>query len=214
METHKNKSPFNLPNEIFKDIYGYEGLYQISNYGRVKSIARVIFEKNGKKRKIKQTILTQKNNGRNYLSVGLNKNGVPIIHYVHRLAAKAFIINIKNKATVNHRDGNKFNNKIENLEWATYSENNKHSFDTGLKKPSRAMLGKKGSKSPFAKPVLQFDMDGKFIARFSSVVEATIFTGISAGNICGCCRNAIRKTATHSYVVRSAGGFIWKYALK
>ena len=109
--------------EKWKDVVGYEGLYKISNFGRVKG---------------KHRIKSQLDNGKGYLIVHLYKNGKPRWHLVHRLVAKAFIENTENKPTVNHIDGNRKNNKSTNLEWATYSENNLHSYQYNGKKPPRA----------------------------------------------------------------------------
>ena len=109
--------------EKWKDVGGYEGLYKISNFGRVKG---------------KHCIKLQQDNGKGYLMVHLSKNGKSQWHLVHRLVAKAFIENTENKPTVNHIDGNRKNNKFNNLEWATYSENNLHSYQCNRKTPVRA----------------------------------------------------------------------------
>lgn len=111
--------------EVWKNITGYEGLYQVSNYGRVKS-----FHNN------KETILKQFFNRKNeqYLRVGLSKNKKKTAHLVHRLVAEAFIENQDNKEQINHIDGNPSNNYVENLQWATPSENSQHAHDTLLTK--------------------------------------------------------------------------------
>ena len=112
-----------LEGEIWKDIVDYEGFYQGSNYGRIKSFYK------GKVRIIKP--LLQKGG---YLTVNLYKSGNQKMYRLHILIAKAFNPNPDNKPTVNHFDGNKFNNCIENLVWATCKENNEHAYKTGLKK--------------------------------------------------------------------------------
>ena len=122
--------------EQWKDIKGYEGLYQVSNYGRVKR------KYNNGKIRILKPIST--NNG--YLRVSLSKNSVNNTYFVHRLVAQAFILNPENKPEVNHIDGDKTNNKIENLEWCTRSENIQHAFYTGLNQIDPALIGKSGSK--------------------------------------------------------------------
>jgi hypothetical protein len=109
--------------EIWKDIEGYEGYYQVSNFGRVKSLN--VFGKE-KHRKLQ----TDKNG---YLVIGLRKLGKEKNCKVHRLVALTFIPNSNNKKTINHIDGVKTNNQVSNLEWATYSENMTHAFITGLK---------------------------------------------------------------------------------
>lgn len=120
--------------EVWKDISGYEGVYQVSNLGRVKSLARTRNGRWGNKLPVPEIILKQKKNRGGYMCVHLrtNKESHPT---VHRLVAIAFIENPENKQTVNHLDGCKTNNIVENLEWATISENTKHAIETGLYTP-------------------------------------------------------------------------------
>lgn len=120
-------------NEIWKDIKGYEGYYQVSNFGRVKSLARVVIGKNNRKYDIKEKIVKSRIHQNGYLFVHLCKNGKKKHLSIHRLLAQAFIPNLENKPEVNHKDGNKENNRVENLEWATSKENVHHAFRTGLK---------------------------------------------------------------------------------
>lgn len=108
--------------QVWEPITGYEN-YSISNRGEVK---------NSHKR-----LLKPYRDGKGYMAVALCKNGVPETKLVHRLVAAAFISNPENKATVNHINGVKTDNRIENLEWASQSENNKHAYDTGLSKAKR-----------------------------------------------------------------------------
>lgn len=112
--------------EIFKDIKGYEGQYQISNFGRVKSLERY----DRLNRFIKEKFLVPRKHNNGYLRVCLSHS---VDKYIHRLVAEAFIPNPENKLEVNHIDGNKLNNNISNLEWCTRSENNKHAFKIGLR---------------------------------------------------------------------------------
>ena len=111
-----------LPNEIWRDISLYNGDYQISNLGRLKSFKRCMVK-----------ILKPSFNG-NYFFVYLHRNGEAKMHYVHILVAQTFVPNPDNKPFVNHIDGNKLNNYAENLEWVTPSENARHAFETGLNK--------------------------------------------------------------------------------
>ena len=130
------KSIENLPGEVWKDVEGYEGLYKISNKGRVKSLRW-----NGER------ILKATKN--NYMCLTLTIDGKQKHHNVHVLVERAFIPNPENKSCVNHIDGNKQNNCVENLEWATYSENILHAYRTGLKDPMQN--SKKGEKNGAAK---------------------------------------------------------------
>lgn len=118
-----------MQEEIWKDIPNYEGLYQISNYGRVKSIPRTY-----KKRKIDKEIIKKlKTMPNGYIRVSLSKNGKTKDYYVHRLVAKAYIPNIDNKPCINHKDCNRNNNNANNLEWVTHKENNSYK-DHNLRK--------------------------------------------------------------------------------
>lgn len=111
-----------LPSEEWRDIKGYEGLYQVSNLGRVKSLAR--HKKNrGKLQKVEETIRipTVEKNG--YARVDLSKDGKRKMYCVHRLVAEAFVPNCENKPQVNHIDENRSNNNANNLEWVTNKEN-------------------------------------------------------------------------------------------
>lgn len=118
--------------EEWKDIKNYEGLYQVSNLGRVRSVDH--YASNGKtqilyKGKIKRLQSNKKND---YLSVILSKNNKEKRVYIHRLVAESFIKKIDGKDEVNHIDGNKHNNIVENLEWVTSQENKQHAYSLGL----------------------------------------------------------------------------------
>ena len=113
--------------EIWKDIAGYEGLYQISNKGRVKSLNRLVKDTTKDRvQKIRGRILKYCDNGKGYKMVYLNKNRERKNYYVHRLVAETFIPNPKQLPEVNHKDLNKANNKISNLEWITELDNKRH----------------------------------------------------------------------------------------
>ena len=132
--------------EKFKDIEGYEGLYQVSNLGRVKSLERYIKISSGGIKKIKETILKfSTRNGYSIVMIYKNKKGYR--KSVNRLVAETFIPNFKNKPQVNHIDGNKLNNVVENLEWCTQKENIEHSYRLGSSKVGQDRLKSKLSNS-------------------------------------------------------------------
>jgi len=113
----------NMPGEIWKQIPGYEGLYEISNLGRARSMPRVLLESRGHTRKYRSKILEGSMNEQGYRSVMLCKDFVQVLHAVARLVAKAFIPNPDDRAEVNHKNGNKLDNSMDNLEWSTHQEN-------------------------------------------------------------------------------------------
>lgn len=142
--------------ETWKDIQGYEGIYQISSYGQVRSLDRF----DGiRYRKGQLIALAMKKNG--YLQVGLRKDGKRKWFGVHRLVAIHFIDNPLNKSQVNHIDCNKQNNHVSNLEWVSPEENMKHARDNGLMKPPAGehhpCYGKFGEKSRSAKKVVRYN---------------------------------------------------------
>lgn len=115
-----------MSKEKFKDIKGYEGYYQVSNLGNVKSVTRFIKYINGRHRYVNERILKTDKTKKGYLLVTLSANGINIKHSVHRLVALAFINNNNNKPQVNHIDGNRSNNNVNNLEWVSRRENVSH----------------------------------------------------------------------------------------
>ena len=116
--------------EIWKDIADYEGLYQVSNFGKVRAL--------NYKRTHQIKLKLPQNNGKGYLAVQLCKNNRRKWFLIHRLVAQAFLKNPLGKDTINHKDGDRANNKVSNLEWATYAENNLHSYRQNGKKPAKA----------------------------------------------------------------------------
>ena len=122
--------------EKWKDIEGYEGIYQVSDGGRIRSVDRVVISKNGVKREVKGQLMKQSTSKYGYKVIILRKDGIKKNHRVHRLVAESFINKEKGKTLINHKDGNKRNNRVENLEWCTNSENMKHAFKKDLKQPS------------------------------------------------------------------------------
>lgn len=166
--------------EEWKDIAGYELYYQISNIGQVKR---------------KDTGKILKNNIRNgYEYVTLCVNGQRKKFYVHRLVAIAFIPNPKSYEQVNHKDGNKSNNKVDNLEWCTQKENLMHAFRTGLNTPTIENLIRFDRK-----PVIRIE-DGKW---FSGVTEAANQMGVCEAAMSKCLNKGLSATCC---------GYHWKFA--
>lgn len=179
--------------EIWKDIKNYEGYYQVSNLGNVKSLSRKIGNKYYKSKMLK------KSDNRGYLQVQLWKHSNMKWSLIHRLVAEAFIPNPEHKLQVNHIDGNKSNNEVSNLEWVSRSENQLHSYHVLKTKPS--MKGRFGKTHVRAVKVNQFDKNGNFIKTWDSIIEASKKVGIPACCITNCAK--LRR--------KSAGNFIWEY---
>lgn len=150
--TMQAKAPVNLEREEWRDIAGYEDIYQVSNLGRVKSLARMVKAKKTKNRgdsfrTAKERILSNHADPKGYVKVKISKNVSTFTAKLHRLVAVAFLENPLGLRDVNHIDGIKANNRVENLEWCTHSYNILHAFATGLKRAAPL----RGEKSRFAK---------------------------------------------------------------
>lgn len=129
--------------EIWKDIKDYEGVYQVSNYGRIRSLDREILRKKVGKIHKKGQILKLQKSKNGYYTCKLSKNNKKPSKFVHRIVAETFLPNPNNYPCVNHIDENKLNNKIENLEWCTYLYNN--TYGTKRERLRKAQTGKKYS---------------------------------------------------------------------
>lgn len=151
--------------EIWLDIKGYEGLYQVSNHGRVRSLN---YWKTGKVKILSTRIC----NG--YLRVGLSKDGKEKMFMIHRLVAEAFIPNWFDDPCVNHIDENKENNNVENLEWCDTKHNDNHGT-------RNIRISEK-----LSKPVLQYTKGGELVREWNSITEAER-NGFSSGDIWSCC---------------------------
>ncbi len=175
--------------EVFKDIHGFEGKYAVSNFGNVMSLNYL----NQKKPKLLTPI---KHHG-GYLIVHL---GGSTIRMIHTLVANAFIPNPEGKKFVNHIDGNKHNNRVDNLEWVTCKENINHAIRTGLRNPDhyyRAM----GVDRKNHRAVDQYSLDGSFVKHWECISDAARFIGC---NPCMIINNASGR-------IKTCKGFIWKY---
>lgn len=184
-----------MENEIWKPVVGYQGLYEVSNKGRVRSMNRVTKGRWGTQ-SFRGTILKaanrtkgSKNSPFYYQGVNLHKDGKSKNMNVHRLVAEAFIPNPHNYPIVNHIDENPSNNDVDNLEWCTQKHNQNHGT---LPERRRQLRHKK---------VNQYSLDGKFIKQFQSVIEASEATGLIRTSITNACKG-------HA---RTAGGCLWRY---
>lgn len=185
--------------EIWKDIKGYEGLYQVSNLDKVKSIEKdIIRVRNGKEiiTHIPEKILFQWKNSKGYLSVAIGSKQSRKLYKVHRLVAEAFIPNPDNLPQVNHIDEDKSNNKVENLEWCTNRYN--CNYGTYNFRLSEKLKGRKAFW--LTKAVIQYSMNGEFIREFESIRDAAKAVKSSPANISMCCKG----------IYSSCKGFKWK----
>lgn len=192
---------YNITGEVWKDISSFEGLYQVSNLGRIKSIERVVYygdRHHAISEKIKKGTIKDrgKQKGLGYMVVALYKDNKSHMRYIHRLVAEAFLPNALNKETVNHKNGDKTNNSVSNLEWMTYSENNEHAINAGL-----ASYDNRKNESNKSIAVRQYDLQGNFINSFPSMREAERQTGCDATRIGKCCKNG----------KLTCGGYHWSY---
>lgn len=176
--------------EIWKPIEGYEGYYEISTLGNVCSLARVV-NCNGHPRKTDRFILCPMVDRFGYLKVQLHKNGDVKTIKIHRLVAKAFIPNENGYRCINHKDENKRNNCVDNLEWCTHKYNT--NYGTGIRRGVEKRV----------KPICQYDKHGNLIAHYNSIGEASKKTGICSSGIGQCC------SGNKKYSV--VGGYIWRF---
>ena len=179
----------------FVEVIGYPN-YIISSFGFVIRKAHEIVRETGFLHTLSETILTRYIDCLGYWTVDIKGNPTRL----HRLLAEHFIPNPENKETVNHIDGNKWNLDLNNLEWATQSENNQHAYDSGLK--IGAHTGKVGKDHHRSKPVFKCDLSGNVIKRYESVRQASLQEGKSTSYV---------HTRMKSRPKKSQTGIIWKY---
>lgn len=183
--------------EVWKDIKDYEGLYMVSNEGKVKSLDRIsVSIRNGRRQNIKGAILKATKAFNGYYCVGLYCNGKVKRNYVHRLVAEAFITNPHHLPQVNHKDEDKSNNCVENLEWCTA----RYNINYGNTKNKISIANR--NNDYLSKPISQYDKDGKFIKEYPCASQAQRETGIDASSIRKVCNNIPKHN--------TAGGYIWK----
>ena len=176
--------------EIWKDIAGYEGKYQVSNLGRVRSLDRMVRRKNGYILRCKGQLIEPTNHKSGYIYIGLTKDGKKNTLKLHRIVATAFIPNPDNLPHVNHKDENPKNNRADNLEWCNAEYNNSYGNHIERCKRHRA--------------VEQYTLDWKLVTTYPSIIEASKAVGISRALIGNVCSKRLHQ--------KSAGGYRWRYA--
>jgi hypothetical protein len=172
--------------ESWKSVVGYEGLYEVSSFGCVKSL---------KRKYAGERMLKQRKASSGYLYVDLYKNGTRKSFRVHKLVANSFVENPLSLPQINHIDGNKQNNNVRNLEWCTARGNIVHAVKHGLKRSTR-------NHAAISKTVKMYTSDGAYINTYPSTREAERQTGILQQSISKCCLGKRR----------TAGGYTWRYA--
>jgi hypothetical protein len=186
-------------------VKGYEGIYKVSNLGRIKSMTRL----SDANMCISEKILNPWFHKKGYLSVGLSKQKKVKTHFVHRLVAEAFLCKKESSDQVNHIDGKKANNDTNNLEWCSASENIQHSYDklgrrtnSEWMKLHNPMSGQTGDLCQNSKRAYQYAMTGEFLKEWGSCEEAERELGVK--HVSCACRGDRRQV----------GGFLWSYEKK
>lgn len=176
---------------LWRTIIGYEGYYEVSTEGKIRSVDRIVHTKNGTTKLLRgkpmKLTQTKGKDGEGYMVVNLRKFGTSKVVPVHILVATMFLPNPNDYPMVNHIDGNKTNNRVENLEWSSYGYNNIHALRHNLRKP-------RGT------PVMQITTSGVVLEVYDSAYAAARETGISAGAISQCINHR----------TNTAGGFVWE----
>lgn len=178
---------------IWKPISGFEGLYEVSNHGDVRSLTRYI-KHDYFMQKRKGMTIRQSTSKTGYKRVTLTKNGKPHYFNVHRLVAQAFIPNPNNFSQVNHKNENKNDNRVGNLEWCTQAYNN--AYGTRMKRVIEANKIAQASK-----PVCQYNDAGEIVHKWRSLREIERETKFSRKHVADCCKGK----------VKTAYGFTWKF---
>ena len=171
--------------EIWKDVVGYEGLYKVSNLGNVMSFKHK-----------KPKLLKPRKDSKGYLQILLSNHNKSIKNFlIHRLVAQAFLPNPNNYPVINHKDENKTNNRVSNLEFCTQQYNT--TYGTAQERRAKKLTNRKDQ----SKPVLQYDKNGIFVKEYPSIMDAERNTGVKHQDIGNVCKGKLK----------SAGGYIWKY---
>lgn len=182
--------------EIWKDIKGYETLYQVSNLGRIKRLFRVVIRSDGRRRTFCESISKGNLHSDGYYVINLTKNGICKHKMVHRLVAETFLPNPNHYPVIHHIDTNKTNERADNLMWCSYSFNTKHSYEFEGHRPS--MKGVLGKDNPHSIPIVQISLQGKVLTHFANTEEAARRLNVNHSNITACIKK--RKKTAYGYL--------------
>lgn len=183
-----------MSKELWVDIQTFEGLYQISSFGKVMSLGNGL-STDTRTKQVRVLKTREATNG--YERIKLCKNGKGFHRLVHRLVAIHYIDNPNQYREVNHIDGDKFNNRVDNLEWVTASMNQRHAFRTGLQKVVKGKEHKQSIR------IMQKDLDGNLVKIWDSIGEIKRNLGYNSHGIICCCKRRVR--------YKTAYGYKWEY---
>ena len=194
-----------MENEIWKPIKDYEGLYEVSNLGRVKSLERKVAHPIVKEKTIKEKLLKYNTDKNGYLYVTLYKDGKSKSLKIHRLVAIAFISNPDNKPDIDHINTNKADNRVDNLRWVTKEENMNNPLTKEKQKINTSgerhyKYGKRGSECKDSIRVVQLTLNGELVKIWDSIRMVNDY-GFQDGSACRCCKGKFKQ---HK-------GFKWMY---
>lgn len=199
--------------EIWKDIKNYEGYYQVSNFGNVRSVRRTVNCRNGK-RTVYERFMKPNEMPLGYKQVGLSKECSTTRFFVHRLVAMAFIRNPNNFSCINHKDGNPANNCADNLEWCDHKYNSNYHLckqkQSEFMKSRYADLSTLHKNIPHPRPVCQLGLDGKLIRVFNVLrdVQAEGFSIRNVRNCADCLGGKWNKPTKHGFS-KTHRGYRW-----